>query len=437
MAPRATAALAALALVAVGAATASAQTTGNVVFIHPDGMGVNHWGAVRMYAVGPDGRLNWDRLPGIAVYTGHMRDALTGTSHGGATVHAYGVKVPADSYGMDGTRPLVAASGKPMSILREAQQAGLAVGLINSGTITEPGTGAFVASVDDRYDHERIALAVLEAEPDVILGGGERYFLPRGVIGVHGEGARSDGVDLTARARAMGYTVVFTRDELLRIPAGTERLLGLFAPHHTFNDRSEEELTRSGLPLYRANAPSVAEMARAALAVLAAKPGNFLLVVEEEGTDNMANANNASGTLEAGRRADESIGLVRGFIEEEDPATMLLVASDSDAGGMQLRGPPPGSAISRGARLPERARNGAPLDGVFGTDRQAFESAPDQNGKRWPFAVVWSSRDDVSGGILIRAAGLNSELVTGTQDNTAIYRFMYRTLFGVDLGAGS
>ena len=65
---------------------------GNVIFFHPDGMGVNTWGAVRMMTVGPDGRLNWDRIPHMAVYTGHMKDRLTSTSHGGATTHAYGVR---------------------------------------------------------------------------------------------------------------------------------------------------------------------------------------------------------------------------------------------------------------------------------------------------------------------------------------------------------
>ncbi len=48
------------------------------------------------------------QLPHMAVYTGHMKDRLTSTSHGGATTHAYGVKVLADSYGMDGNG---AASG--------------------------------------------------------------------------------------------------------------------------------------------------------------------------------------------------------------------------------------------------------------------------------------------------------------------------------------
>ena len=77
-----------IAFVAAGAGPSAAQQTGNVIFFHPDGAGVKHWGALRFLIAGPDGELNWDKLPAMAVYRGHMKDALTGTTHGGATVHA-------------------------------------------------------------------------------------------------------------------------------------------------------------------------------------------------------------------------------------------------------------------------------------------------------------------------------------------------------------
>jgi alkaline phosphatase len=408
----------------------AAQETGDVIFFHPDGMGVNQWGAVRMRYVGPDGRLNWDSLPHLAVYTGHMANTLTATSHGGATVHAYGVKVKADSYGLDERAPITSRAGNGMSIFQQAKAAGRAVGLVNSGTITEPGTGVFAASVPRRTNHADIARLILELEPDVILGGGERYFLPEGIQGVHGEGRRQDGLNLIARARDLGYTVIFSRAELEALPPETDKLLGLFAAHHTFNAAAEEALERTGRAFYEEDAPSIAEMVSAALAILSRKPDGFLLVAEEEGTDNFGNANNAGGTLEAGRRADEAVGVIREYIRA-NPKTLMIMTSDSDAGGMQVVGRPPGDAVADGQPLPERDPNGAPFDGVSGTGSQPFLSAPDRAGQRWPFAIAWASRDDVSGGILVRAEGLNAELVHGTLDSTDVYRVIYRTLFGV------
>jgi glycerophosphoryl diester phosphodiesterase len=108
-----------------------------------------------------------------------------------------------DSYGKDGTNSIVSASGKPYSVMVEALHAGLATGIVNSGHLAEPGTGAMLASVDSRADSVGIVRQIVESGCHVILGGGEIYFLPRGVSGRHGhDGVRDDNLDLVARASA-------------------------------------------------------------------------------------------------------------------------------------------------------------------------------------------------------------------------------------------
>jgi alkaline phosphatase len=273
---------------------------------------------------------------------------------------------------------------------------------------------------------------MLDAAPDVILGGGERYFVPEGAAGRHGPGSRKDGVDMVARARALRYTVVYTRDELLALPDTVTRVLGLFARYHTFNDRSEEALRERGLPLYAETAPTIGEMTAAALRLVGRRDAGFMLVVEEEGTDNFSNANNAAGTIEAGRRADETIGLLLDYVEAH-PRTLVLLTSDSDAGGMQLLGTASADYVRPDMLLPSTDGNGAPLDGRDGAGSLPFLAPPDRAGRSWPFAVAWSSYHDATGGILLRAAGYGADQVRGTMDNTEVYRVMYRALFGVDL----
>jgi alkaline phosphatase len=408
-------------------------STGNVVFFHPDGSSISHWGALRLHTKGPDGTLAWDELPHMALYKGHMKDALAGTSHGGATVHAYGVKVAADSFGLDRDQPITAASGKPASIMREAMAAGRAVGVVQTGHLAEPGSAAFLASSVARNDYAGIAEQVVRSGAQVILGGGEELLLPVGVAGRHGPGKRTDGLDLVAWAKASGYTVVYTREELRAVdPATTPKLLGLFAANDTYNDDTEEKNAAAGLPHYLPTAPTVAEMAAAALTILSRAPGGFFLVVEEEGVDNFGNMNNAAGALEALRRADEAVAVLHAHVKA-NPDTLLIMAADSDAGGMQVVGPGPGKAMVPGQPLPERSKNGAPADGVTGTASAPFMSAPDAKFQRWPFAVVWATENDVAGAILVRAAGRNAELVRGRVDNTDVYKIMYRTLFGVTL----
>jgi alkaline phosphatase len=422
----------------------------NVIFFHPDGYGLSHWNSLRFWLVGPDGRLNWDRLPSIAPYTGHMRDALTGSSHGGATVHAYGVKVARDSFGLDGHKVITALSGKNMSIMQEAIRAGFATALVQTAGITEAGTAVFVASVKDRWDHERIARLVIESGVDVILSGGEKWLLPQNVTGRHGIGARTDGLNLITRAKELGYTVVYNRSELKAAAANPAitRVLGVFAWGDTFQTMTEEMLRAKGLPLYWPWAPSIAEMSRAALGILSRNPKaagrGIFIVAEEEATDNLPNKTNAPGSFEAGRRADEAFGVFVDFVKRNPKNTLLITAADSSAGSKDIRGLDPVGKGRWEGKAPEidvnTDPNGAwvraPMDGIDGASTALFLAAPDRKGNRWPFAVSWATRHDVTGGILARAKGLNADRVArlGVVDNTDIYRIMYYTLFGKWLG---
>lgn len=478
--------------------SASGPDGGNVIFIHPDGTGLNHWNGARMYGKGPDGLLAWDRLPEMAVYRGHMADQLTATSNGGATVHAFGFKVRgSDSYGKDDGRAILALSGFPGSIMRQAASKGHPVGVVNDGDVAEPGTGAFLAEVDSREDANEIARQVLQGRPGlndpdpvVVLGGGERYFLPQGTprctaeltskCAAHadpmeGKGpARQDGRNLIQEAIADRWVVIRTRSEFLALsselqadPRYAPKVLGLFAADDIFNDEPEEALIEVGLidesragndrrgrliiwgdradtPGF--NPPTAAEMTALALTLLerhsrrAERP--FLLVTEIESPDNLGNKNNAIGVLRAVNRADAAIAAARKF-QEQSPRTLILTAADSDAGGLQVRSPPPiddAGNVTLDDVNPtdtEESATSVPLDGIEGRRTPPLRSAPDARGQALPFAVAWTGQSDVAGAILSRAQGLNAhhlrESFSGQFDNTDVYRLMYLTLFGTAL----
>jgi alkaline phosphatase len=168
-------------------------------------------------------------------------------------------------------------------------------------------------------------------------------------------------------------------------------------------------------------------MTQAALAILGRHDQRFLLVVEEEATDNFANANNAPGTLEALRRADAALAVASKHVQS-NPRTLLITAADSDAGGLEIHGIP--SALAD-RPLPDKTFYGAPLDGRDGLGSKPFIAAPDQFGQRLPFGIAWAGFRDSQGGILARAEGVNAEaLRSGNCDNTDIYRLIYLTLFG-------
>jgi hypothetical protein len=164
-----------------------------------------------------------------------------------------------------------------------------------------------------------------------------------------------------------------------------------------------------------------------------------MLVVEVESTDNMANANNAIGALRALGRADQVIEDTAAYVARE-PETLLLVAADSDAAGLQLVSPPPVQKDGRVTGIngnpadAEIDRQLFPVDGVEGRATVPFRAHPDAEGVRAEFAIAWTGERDVAGGVLARAAGLNSAMLETefgrVLDNTDVYRLMYRTLFG-------
>lgn len=417
-------------MLAFGLVLAPAANAASVIFIHPDGTGLAHWNAARLLHAGPDGQLNWDRMERLAAYRVHQANWLSTSSHAGATTHAFGKKVHYDSFGMDRSEALVAASGQPMSLMHEAMAAGHRVGVINSGHIAEPGTAVFLTSSETRLDRTGIAAGVMESGADLIFAGGEIYLLPAGVVGVHGQpGRREDGRNLIEEARERGYTVIFTREELLALDPSLDRVIGIFAAQDTYNDRPQEELLALGLETYNPGQPSFDDMVAAALAILGSDPErDFFLVAEEEGTDNFSGVFNARGMLDAMGRADRAIGLAMDFLQTQpERPTLLLVASDSDAGSPAIWAPrEPGADFE----LPTQTRAGAPLHGPDGLGGRPFLSQPDQFGQRHPFGIAWALGSDQQGSTVSKAHGFRSELLPVDVDNTQLYRIMHAVLFG-------
>ena len=460
-------------------APAPTAETGNVIFIHPDGTSPSHYMALRNIDQGPDGRLNWDKMSNAGVYLGHMENQLTGTSNAGAVTHANGVKVFNESFGLEEDNSVVVpASGKVgKTILEEAIDAGKATALIQSGQMAEPGTAAFAAETtnrdgDDiraRDKYAEIIEQTIRSGTNVIMGGGELYMLPIGETGFHVDAEMSAAetrperrptTNLIELAESLGYTVVYTEDQMNEVVNGgnpPEKLLGVFAADATFDATTEEDLglnTDSPLPLYVATAPTVAEMLDATLKLVSNDPDGFFVVLEEEGTDNFGNSNNAAGTIEAVRRADAAIGVAMDYVDNVDPNTLVVTAADSDAGGLQVfqfapYTRPSGNAISEPALGAEETEvpfiyanptteAGTPvfLDGATGSTGSvefpwdAFPTMDSIDGPMGNFGVAWVGTPDFPGSIVSKAYGLNADLLPSTLDNTFIYEMMYRTLFG-------
>ncbi|MFD8495568.1 alkaline phosphatase [Amycolatopsis sp. NPDC059657] len=384
------------AAVAQSAETESAggRVARNIIYIQGDGMGLGQRNLLRLALKGKRGELEMNKLP----VTGLVRtlsvdpDEVVTDSAASATALATGHKTTNGKVGMD-------PDGRPLeTILERAKKAGKSTGLVTTAQVTGASPAAFAAHVPSRDMQSDIARQYIEnTRPDVLLGGGEDWWYPKGNPGLWpdkpGEESCSPYGNLVERAQRTGYTYVRNGDELRDTRAN--RILGLFA-NEDMVDYGED-----GVGKYAPRVP-LQQMARKALDTLSKNPRGFFLFLEEEGMDGMSHENNAHSVIDAGRALDATVAEVMRFVEQH-PDTLVLIGGDHETGGLSIED------YDDSETGPEHARQ----DGPF-----AIPGSPQQ------FAVDWTTHDHTGADTPITAAGPGSARVGGTLENTEVYHAM-------------
>ena len=292
----------------LAAASPAPERPANVILMIADGCGPASVGLGRQVAGGP---LELDRILVGTLTTGSASSRVT-DSAAAATAMASGVKTNNRMIGVDAT------GRRAATLIERARERGWATGLVAKSTITDATPAAFAAHVQHRSSQDSIAVQEIELGVDVLLGGGRRWFAPssRG-------GARKDSLDVIALARRRGYACVTTREELLA--ARRAPLLGLFA---------EEDMSYT-LDRDSFQEPSLPEMARQALALLAARPRGFFLMIEGSRIDHAGHANDAATHAREVLEYDATVREVLAFARR-DGRTLVVSTADHETGGLSL-----------------------------------------------------------------------------------------------------
>ncbi len=207
------------------------------------------------------------------------------------------------------SRPLYVgldATGQPApTILEIARQQGKHVGIVSDAYVTDATPAAFTAHVADRHQRKEIARAQLELAPEVILGGGEKYFSKK----------------LLRQARQKGYQIVQTKKQLAGARP-TKKILGLFAP--------------KGMPMavemkQHPTTPTLLDMTQKAVSVLETNEQGFFLMVEAGKVDWAAHANDPGALLAEMRALDHTLAYLKEYVEKH-PDTLLYINADHDTG---------------------------------------------------------------------------------------------------------
>ena len=283
-----------------------------------DGGGIAHLEITRQYnrQVHNEGMVISDKIMtegSVGLMTTHAANSLSTDSAAAATALASGCKAKIGALG-------VCADGSmPDTVMEYARRRGMRIGLVTNSTVYDASPAAFVCHVPNRRHFASIIDRYIELEPDVILGGGKEYFIPRSQAG----SGRNDQTDAIAAFQKKGYQTVSNKLELERASGG--RLLGLFSAKEMSFEIDREKNSE----------PSVYDMTRAAIRNLHDNnPRGFFAFIENENIDTASHLSDIAAMIQDYRELDRAVGLAYDFYKKYPRETLILVTSDHETGGL-------------------------------------------------------------------------------------------------------
>lgn len=215
---------------------------------------------------------------------------------------------------------------RPLKTIMElVKEQGYACGLVTTTRITHATPAAWVTHQLERDKEEAIAMDYLKFKPEILLGGGSRFFDPS---------RRKDGVDLFKVFSEGGYDVVKERDKLLssEILSSSKPLLGVFSSSHM-----SYYLDRLNQPDLGKKQPSLPEMTRMALEKLSRNPKGFILQVEAGRIDHANHSNDAWAAILDTYELDLTLAVIDEYLKV-NPKTLVIVTSDHGNSGWGING---------------------------------------------------------------------------------------------------
>lgn len=299
----------------------------NIIFFAYDGLSWEDYAAAQFYSRRVLGKtLALERVLSLGVAGLQNVNSLTAAvteSSAASTAWSTGVKT------VNGGLAVHIDGRKLMPIFKLAKDLGKAVGVVTTTTVTHATPAGFMINNPDRNAEDQIAEQYLEFGPEVILGGGSRFFDPS---------VRRDKKDMFAEYAAKGYGVARTTAQLQS--SNASKLLGVFSSSHV---PYEVDRRFQGVDV-----PSLGQMVRKALPILSGSRNGFVLQIEAGRIDHAGHANDNAAILWDILAADDALESVISFVDQ-NPETLLIVGSDHATGVGAVYGAGPSYRTSSAA----------------------------------------------------------------------------------------
>lgn len=305
----------------------------NVIFFLGDGLSVAHRTGARILSKGvTEGKANsllaMDTLPVTGFIGTSSTDAITADSANTMSAYMTGHKSAINALGVYVSRSKDNLNHPKQETLGELikRKTNKSLGIVSDAELEDATPAAIVSHTRRRADKDKIAGMLYEVKPDVLLGGGSAYFLPKSVPG----SKRKDDINYIEKFKADGYQLVTTNTELTHIAKDTKQLLGLF---HTGNMDTvlDRRFLKTEATKKFPDQPDLTTMTQTALDVLSQNPDGFFLMVESALIDKSSHPLDWERALMSTIMFDKSIEIAKKFAEKH-PDTLIIVTGDHTHG---------------------------------------------------------------------------------------------------------
>jgi len=302
----------------------------NVIFLIADGLSIGHRTAARILSEGvsegkANGKLAMDQMQRMGLMGTSSVDAITVDSANSMSAYMTGQKSSINALGVYADR-----TDDPMDDPRQETIVELirrttkkSVGIVSDAELEDATPAATVSHTRKRDEKAAIVQFFLDMKPDVLLGGGSAYFLPKSVTG----SKRKDDKDYISLFKEAGYNLATSATELkASLKSNPQKLLGLFHPGNLDGVLDRLFLKKGTVPKYP-DQPDLTEMTQAALDVLSKNKDGFFLMVEAGLVDKYTHPMDWERAVYDTIMFDKVVALAQDFAKK-NPDTLIVVTGD-------------------------------------------------------------------------------------------------------------
>jgi alkaline phosphatase len=303
----------------------------NVILFIGDGMSMAHRTAARVLSKGLvegryGGELAIDDMPAMALVSTSGTDSIVTDSANSMSAYTTGHKSCTNALGVYCARNkdgLAHPKVETIAELAKRSHGGLAVGVVTNTEIEDATPAGMVAHVRRRNDYDAIVRMFHDIKPDVIMGGGTPFFLPKS----DEISRRKDEENYLEKFKAAGYRFAANAAEMKAAASdkATTRLLGLF---HSGNldGALDRKLLKKGTVAKYPDQPDLVDQTQAAIDILSKAPNGFVLMVESGLIDKYSHALDWERAVYDTIMLDNAVAVAKRFAQQRNDTLIIVVA---------------------------------------------------------------------------------------------------------------